>query len=362
MMGEFIVTMPDGSKYKSYADDPEAAHTEVRQQWAKDSQEKAPPLSKARMFLEDPLNQIVHGMTAGLFDKGFDAATGADSATTTAAGADRMGPVATGIARAGGAMALPSAAPRAVAAVGGGPMVRGLIGAGTAAGEQAAYGGVDAATQGQDVPAGILSGAVGGAVGQGVAQAAGKVGDNALRWAKGIDDAAPARNITTLPKGKAPSVRDLVDVVEARAQLKPSAEATQAAQISGYKDLMTGKNKGTFTKTQLDRMRDVAVPDTGTDWSKNIGQFMNNKLFAGGLVAGGGASTASLATAAGILGGGKALTVDSAKGTQEAVDRLRQLVYKKTPFRGPLSDERVRALGQALGYGGMTGMEDYLGQ
>jgi hypothetical protein len=60
------------------------------------------------------------------------------------------------------------------------------------------------------------------------------------------------------------------------------------------------------------------------------------------------------------LGGGKLLTVDSAKATQEAVDKLRALMYKKQPFKGPMSPQRIRTLGQGLGYGAGAGIEDYL--
>src|SRR3954468_3627287 len=147
-MGKFEVTMPDGSRYVSDADTADQAHADVLHQWSQDSTEKASTLGKVHQFLSDPLNQVAHGITAGLFDKGFDAVTGKNSADETAAGADRMGPVATVIARASGAVMLPSAVPRAVAAVGGGPLVRGLVGAGTAGLEGGAYGGVNAWSEG----------------------------------------------------------------------------------------------------------------------------------------------------------------------------------------------------------------------
>src|SRR3954463_3598275 len=133
-MGDYTVTMPDGQQYKAEGETAEAAHANV-QNFLREEQkaaatkeyDDAPLTSKARMLIGDPLQQFTHGLTAGMFDKGFDAVTGANSAAQTQAAGDRIGPVATGAARMGGAMMLPSAAPKAVAAVGGGPVVRGLI-------------------------------------------------------------------------------------------------------------------------------------------------------------------------------------------------------------------------------------------
>src|SRR4051812_6736028 len=216
-MGDYTVTMPDGQQYKAEGETAEAAHANVQEflkqervDASKKEYDDAPLTSKARMLIGDPLQQITYGLTAGLFDKGFDAATGANSAGETQAGADRMGPVATGAARLGGAVMLPSGVPKAVAAVGGGPVVRGLIGGTTAATEGGVYGGVNAYSDGESVPKGVLGGAVGGAVGQQVGQAAGNTANKVVKYAKGINDAAPARNMTTFGNIQSPTAKDMV--------------------------------------------------------------------------------------------------------------------------------------------------------
>jgi hypothetical protein len=379
-MPDYTFTMPDGSVFDATAGTWEEAHKAVKDAMA---QEKtvaankeytdAPITSKARMLVGDPINQIVHGLTAGLFDKGFDAATGAKSAADTAAGAERMGPTATGVSRAAGAMLLPSAAPRAVAAVGGGPVMRTLTGATVAGTEGGVYGGVNAATQGEDVPTGILGGAVGGAVVQPVAQAVGNSTNKIVKAVRGIDDAAPKNSMVVLPTGRTPTPTDYVNVAAAKADAvaaQKGMEAGQQAQRNEFSKLLgpkskvidpaTGKASERFTPTQKERMRAITEGDPGTKLAEGFGDFLKNKFVAGGLgVSTGGLVPGILATG-GSVGAGKIMTRDSAAATQEAVDALRQLMYKKKPFRGPMSPERIRTLGQGLGYGAGAGVEDYL--
>lgn len=393
-MGDWKFTMPDGSQYNATADSWEEAQKGVSDQVTQDridaskkAYSDAPITTKALMLVGDPINQVVHGLTAGLFDKGFDAVTGAKSAEETQASADRLGPGATTLARAGGAMMLPSAAPRAVAAVGGGPLVRNLVGAGTAGVEGGVYGGINAATSPIDpmtgkpstsIPAGVLSGAVGGAIAQPIANAIGTAVNAGVKSYRGINDAAPPNSMTVLPTGKTPSPMDYVNVAAARAEAtgakKGSVEATQQAQRDEFAKLLTGKaSKVTdpvtgkvsnrFTPTQKSRMEDIVYGDPGTRISETGGDLLKNKLVASIFGAGTGAASGGvipgLATTGATMGAGKILTADSAKATQEAVDRLRQLIYKKTPFRGPMSADRIRTLAQGFGYGGMTGIEDY---
>jgi len=284
---------------------------------------------------------------------------------------------------------LPSSVPRAVAAVGGGPLVRGLVGSGAAAVEGGIYGGVNAATGPSDpvtgqpktsIPAGVLSGMVGGAVGQQIGQGIGSGVNQSYKTWRGINDAAPKNSMTVLPTGRTPSPLDYVNVAAAKAEAtgakKGNVEATQQAQRENFDRLLTGKDSKVidpvtgkasdrFTKTQQKRMEKIVGGDFGTRQSENAGELFKNKLFLGGLGGGVGASTGfipGILAAGGSMGAGKALTVDSAKATQEAVDSLRQLMYKKVPFKGPMTPDRVRTVGQGLGYGGMLGIEDYLGQ
>src|SRR3954470_16248102 len=343
MMGDYTVTMPDGQQYKAEGETAEAAHANVQEflkqervDASKKEYDDAPLTSKARMLIGDPLQQFTHGLTAGLFDKGFDAATGANSAAETQAAGDRIGPVATGAARMAGAVMLPSGVPKAVAAVGGGPVVRGLIGGGTAAAEGGAYGGLDAYSEGESVPKGMLGGAVGGAVGQQVGQAVGNTVNKAVKYAKGINDAAPARNMTTFGNIKTPTAKDMVDVAAARAThtgaKKGTAEATQSAQRSEFGKLLTGPDKGSFTPVQRDRMGKIVYGDKGTKIAETTGGFLGDKLLASGLGIGTGAGTGvipGIMATGGTLFAGKQLRVDSAKATKEAVESLRQLMYKK---------------------------------
>lgn len=373
-MGEFTVTMPDGSKFKAEGDTAEAAHANVQEflkqervDASKKEYDDAPITSKARMLIGDPLQQFTHGLTAGMFDKGFDAVTGANSAAETQAAGDRIGPVATGAARMGGAVMLPSGVPKAVTAVGGGPVVRGLIGGGTAAAEGGVYGGVNAYSEGESVPKGILGGAVGGAVGQQVGQAVGNTANRVVKYAKGINDAAPARNMTTFGNIQSPTAKDMVDVAAARAthtgSMKGTAEATQAAQRSEFGKLLTGPDKKMFTPVQRDRMGKIVYGDAGTKLAETTGDMLGDKLLASGLGAGVGFGTGVipgiLATGA-TLAAGKGLRKDSATATKEAVDSLRQLMYKKKPFKGPMSPAKIRTLGQGAGYLGREATEDYL--
>jgi len=395
-MGEFKFTLPDGSTYNATADTWEEAQKGVSEHIsqekidaAKKKYDDASVLGKIHMKLGDPLTQVAHGITAGLFDKGADLVTGGKSSEGSEEAAARIGPTGTAAARIGGAVMLPSAVPRAVAAVGGGPLMRGITGAGVAGVEGGVYGGINAATGPVDpvtrepitsIPAGILGGTVGGAVGQQVGQGVANLANRGVKAYRGVNDAAPLNSMTVLPTGRTPSPLDYVNVAAAKAEAvgarKGTAEAQQQAQRDNFDRLLTGKESkvidpatgkasNRFTKTQQDRMRDIVKGDPGTRQAENAGDLLKNKLFLGGLGGGVGASTGlipGLLAAGGSMGAGKALTLDSAKATQEAVDRLRQLMYKKTPFKGPMSPTRARTFGQGAGYGGMLAIEDYLGQ
>jgi hypothetical protein len=288
-----------------------------------------------------------------------------------------MGPAATTAARVGGAVMLPSAVPRAVAAVGGGPLMRTLTGAGTAGLEGGAYGGVNAYTEGNDVPTGVLAGGVGGAVGQGVAQPVGTGVNKVVKMVKGVDDAAPKNSMVVLPTGRTPTPLDYVNVAAAKADAvgaRKGAEAGQEAQRREFAKLLgpqskaidpaTGKASERFTPTQKERMRAITEGDFGTNTAEAFGDLLKNKLLAGAF--GGGVGAASGGIIPGILttgatmGGGKIMTADSAKATQEAVDSLRQLMYKKKPFRGPMTPDRARTIGQGVGYLARDPLEDYL--
>jgi hypothetical protein len=110
-------------------------------------------------------------------------------------------------------------------------------------------------------------------------------------------------------------------------------------------------------------MGNIVYGDIGTRGEEKLGDFLGNKLLAGGLLGGGAGSghvIPSLLAAGAALGGGKALRADSARATQEAVDSLRALMYKKRPFVGPMNPTRQRTVGQGLGYLGMQGLEDYI--
>jgi len=363
--------MPDGSVFDATAGTWEEAHKGVqdkieqeRVDAAKKTYSDAPALSKAHMLLNDPLQQIAHGLTAGLFDKVLPSPN-----SDPQAAADRLGPTATGLSRAAGAVMLPSGAPAAVRAVGGGPLMRGATGVGVAAGEGGLYGGVNAATSPDTpIPAGILSGAAGGAVGQGVAQGVGSAINQAVPAIRGVSSAAPPRNITQPIPGRAPSARDLIDIAAARAEARGSkagtAEGLQKAQRDEFAKLITGKDKGTLTKTQIERGRDIVSGDPGTRGAEVMGKYLKDKLVALGL---GGATTFGTGgavpgmLASGMsLAAGKALTVDAAKATQEAVDKLRSLTYKKRPIIPTLNAARQRTIGQGLGYGGMLGLDEFL--
>jgi hypothetical protein len=275
-------------------------------------------------------------------------------------------------------MLLPSSVPRVAAAVGGGPLTRGLVGAATAGAEGGVYGGVDAATQGGDIPAGVLSGAVGGAAGQAVAQGVGQIANAGVKAIRGVNDAVPKNSMTVLPTGRTPTPMDYVNVAAAKAAavgVRKGAEAGQEAAKTHFDKLLTGKDSKVidpatgkasdrFTKTQQARMQDIVSGDPGSNSAEAVGDLLKNKLLAGAFGGGVGAASGGIIpgilTSGGTMGVGKMLTLDSAKGTQEAVDALRRLMYKKPAFKGPMSADRIRTLGQGLGYGAGAGLEDYL--
>jgi hypothetical protein len=221
---------------------------------------------------------------------------------------------------------------------------------------------------------------VGGAIAQPIAQGIGNAVNQTFKNWKGINDAAPKNSMTVLPMGKTPSPLDYVNVAAAKAEAvgakKGNVEAVQQAQRDNFDKLLngkeskvvdpaTGKVSNRFTKTQQDRMEKIVAGDTGTRLAENSGDLLKNKLLLGGLGGGVGATAGPLSgmlTVGSALGLGKTLTMDSAKATQEAVDSLRQLMYKKKPFKGPMSPARTRTLGQGMGYLGMGGVEDYLDQ
>jgi hypothetical protein len=129
-------------------------------------------------------------------------------------------------------------------------------------------------------------------------------------------------------------------------------------------DPATGKASERFTPTQKDRMRKITEGDFGTNSAEAFGDLLKNKLLAGAFGGGVGATSGGIVpgilTTGATMGSGKIMTADSAKATQEAVDSLRQLMYKKKSFRGPMTPDRARTVGQGAGYLARDPLEDYL--
>ncbi len=366
-MAEFVLTDPTGAKYKVTADSMEAATKQLdsyrQDQVTKSSTEEAnsaPEWAKPLLAMKDVARVGGDTMSAGLISKGIDAATnylagtpGGDAEQLkTQAARDRMGWAGTALDVGLMGRFMPTMVPKAVGAVGGGPAVRTIAGAGAAAGEGAAYGGVNAATHDQDVTEGAAVGAGAGILGNAAGNLINK-GKRAFDELRGVNFEAPQYNLKKLPA--TPTAMDFVNQADTAARKtaatmkSPMAEADQYAKRFGK--VADTAPKGMFNKEQRGLMDTIINPDPGTQAAALGGNILSNKMLAGGAGAGAGFASASpavtAATIAGLLVGGKGAHELALQGPREAVSQLRASVYGRPKFVPPVSERSKVRLGNA---------------
>jgi len=369
-MAKFEITAPDGKRYEVEADNVDKANADLkafRQQQVDTKQaadiEASPAWTKPFVAAHDLGRGTLDSLTLGGLSKAGDYLAGDDSVSMgTQAAKNRTGWAGTALDIATAAKYIPTAVPRVVGAVGGGPGVRSLVGATTAGAEGAAVGGLDAAARGQDIGQGTLVGGIGGAVGQKAGELIGSGVNKVAKWWKGAKDDLPVYKIRDLSKNPDPMQRVNVATTRAndRLDLAESPLAKQNIIKDEFQDIRTipGKELSKFTPEQRTMLDKVVKGDPGTNYSRALGDFLDNKLAAIGTTAGGtvlGGPIAGGLLATGQLTAGKALKKMSLEGTQEAAEDLRRSLYTKIPkFQGPISDEQKALIGRLIRQGGLT--------
>ena len=353
-MPEYTLTAPDGRTFAVEADTVEQAHkhlNEFRQQQFSEKQkadiEASPAWTRPFAAAHDLGAGAIDTLTGGFLAKGIDKLAGGDEAQMhMRAAKDRAGWAGTALDVATAAKYLPTVIPRAVAAAGGGPAARTLVGAGTAAGEGAAYGGLSAAGHDQDVTQGAGIGAVTGILGN----VAGNVANRATKWWKGIDDAPPKYNVRQLPAN--PTPLDRVNFAKAEAERAAAQSDSPLALQKAYKkefdEVQTSVPSRGFSKAEREALDRIISEDPATKGSRVVGNALTNKLGLAAMGAGGFTAGNPILAMAGPLasaGTGKVLQGVSSGGTKEAVQDLRRLMYGTDKFKGPVSEEAKARLG-----------------
>ena len=363
-MPELEVTGPDGEVYLVPAENAGEAANKFSKWWShqlgnpefkaaaqqrmnqKSTQEgeSAPFWAKPFMAADDVMRVGADAATFGLLDKGIGAFTGKDEGMETAARRARMGWAAPAAEVVGAIGATPTLIPKLVAKVGGGPLARSITGVLGGAAEGAVGGGIDAATHGQSVIPGALSGAAFGAGGQTV----GNIVNKTARTIKPHAE-APIYDLSKLPESRAPTAMDYVNKTAHDVDLavKKGANVTTAARDK-FADLTVNPIKGKFNKEQQGMLSRIVGGDPADQlYSKASGMVANPLLapLTGGIMGGGAGfmatqdpTTAALGVLAGI-GGPLAARGIARGGTKEAVQDLRRSVYNMPPRSDALSEK-----------------------
>lgn len=358
-MPDFVMTAPDGTKYKVTADTPEAAATdfgrfrqdEMNKAFVAEA-EKAPAWAKPFMAGSDVGRVGIDTITQGLGDKFADYMAGTDTeAMKTKAARNRMGWAGTAAEAATIAGALPTAVPKVVGMVGGGPAVRTVTGALTGGTEGATLGTINAATHGEDP---TTSGTIGGVTGMlgpiiGSAVNKGKQKFNELLYGQSYNP--PPYKITTL--GKNPDRMQRVNVATTKAEDKAKLASGPLAEQSAYRQEFAKLPSKQFTPAQRELLDKIVRGDFGTKATGKLGEYISDKLVAAGAMAGAGGLEGGL-LAAGLTGAGHLLKKGSLGGTKEAAQNLRQSVYGYPNLPTPMTPSRSGKLGSIMR---QTGME-----
>jgi hypothetical protein len=246
-----------------------------------------------------------------------------------------------------------------VGRLGGGPAARTVFQGGTAAGEGALYGGVDAATHGEDVTKGGLLGAAGGAIGQ----AAGDIGNKVVKYYRGIDDTVPRSNIMRVPAGTTPTRVQRAEVAANQARNASAGRGTEAEQRalqSEFRDLGANNMSSFQPGAQQAALRKIYEGDPITRFTRGTADVLENRMVGPGVGAAAfGLSAGSLPAAAAAFGatqaGAQAARSLSAGGTREAVEDFRRLLANRAKFQGPMTPIIKRRIGK----GATRGLLDY---
>lgn len=322
------------------------------------SSEEAPMWAKPLIAASDVGVRAADVLSAGLIPAGIDKLSGDEKFSRHAQGVkDSMGWAGTALDVGTMAKFLPSSAAWAIKKIGGGPAARTITGTTVAGTEGGVYGGVDAATHGENVPKGTALGAGGGILGQGLGDAVNK----GVKWLRGIDDTVPKSTIMKLPKNptKVQLLEQAVNKAEANS-LGKGVGAGQKAVQDEIRTLATGANRGAFAP-QLKTMEKIYGGDTGTNLYGMAGRALDNKLAAPGMGTavgfGSGSVEAALAAMALTGAGANAAKRVSAGGTDELVQGLRRWVHGGPhKYVGPISQKDKMRMSKAS----TRGLLDYL--
>jgi len=355
----FDVTGPDGNTYRTDAPTLEEAIKSVKEHVQKEFNTKeakdieaSPAWQRPFQAIEDVARVGVDTVAAGIPDY----LAGGDQSMKTAAARDRMGWAGTALDVGTAARFIPSLVPKAIKWAAGGPLARTVVGSTTAGGEGAVYGGVNAATHDQDVPTGAALGGVGGQIGHAIGS-----GVNRIVKAFSPSDIPKTTGILSTSGLKAPTNVQKIEAAINQSNQGTSGPQAQKQVQDKLKSLVVNAKPKEFTPTQTSLMKKVYEGDPATNVSREVGEFLNNKLLAGGAGIGALATGSPLAAAAiggGMLAGGKVLKGISQGGTEEAVQNLRRTMFKVPKFKGPVSEAEKARIANMVKVGLLSQQED----
>ena len=356
-MPDFILTAPDGAKYKVTADTPEQAASDFKgfrqQEMNQAFMDEAKNASFLGSFLpaaRDVGRVGLDAVTLGGADTLADYMQGTDTeAMMTKAAKNRMGWAGTALETGAIAGALPTAVPKVVAKVGGGPAVRTGTTALTGGVEGTTLGATNAYLHDEDPTTGGIIGGATGILGPLAGSLINKGTRKAKEWWYGQSYDPPKYNVTAL--GKNPDRMQRVNVATTKAEDKARLADDPLGVQSAYRSEFSKLTPKQFTEPQRAELEKIVRGDFGTKATSKLGQYISDKLVAAGAMAGTGGLEGGL-VAAGLTGGGNLLKRASLGGTKEAAQNLRRSVYGYPQPPAPVSPEaaaRAAAVARQLG-------------
>jgi len=362
-MGEHIVILPGGAKYKVEAESKEEAfklakESSLQEGVAKRQSEfeQAPPWTKPFMAANDAATVFADSATLGMVPWGMDKAFGGNRVQEADVARAAMGPVPSiGMDLLAGGVN-PLSLPRTAARLGGGKLARGAVGllAGTTQG--AAEGAISAATRGESIPGGAGVGALAGGAGTGISHAMSGVGNRLGKWWSGIDDTLPPAN----PKARAITPSGQVERAIAGVEARPGG-GTQSQFQNAIADI--SQNKAFAKKPDVqEKMQEVIHGDPATRGAKWLGNAANQATIPSALTMGGmGSITGALASAVGLPAIAGIANAASKGGTKASVEDLRRMLANHPKYKGILSPESTDKLSSAARRALMNQLEEEQG-
>jgi len=372
-MGEFIITLPGGAKYKVEANSYDEAFKEAKdtaqqevntkQQAVRDAE---PMWAKPFRTGEDVGKTFLDAATLSTLPAAADWAGeklgvpppgGATAAQDVTAARERLGLGAIPADIAGGLVG-PGKFNLATQGLklGGGKIARGAIGLLAGGVQGAAEGAISAASRGESIPGGAGVGALAGGAGTGISHAMSGVGNRAAKWWSGIDDTLPPAS----PRARAITPSGQVERAVAGVEATPGG-GTQRQLQSAIADI--AGNKAFTKKPEVQaKMQEVIHGDPATKGAKWLGNAANVASLPSSITLGmGGNVIPALISAVGLPAIGGIANAASKGGTQASTEELRRMLLNHPKYKGILSPEGTNRVGSAARRAIMNQLEEEQG-